>query len=649
MPRRCTIALTDQAFSTVGLVLAVLPLVISAIEHYNEGLKPLKDFVRWKITIRNLIVGLRTQKALFRNTLEQLLGGLVTDQTELSVLLDDPAGSGWKSPKLETDLKQRLRHSFDVYIENVVAMDSHVCALEEHIGLDVYGKVCQSCDNKLRKMLIKSLVQPRWNDARSHKKAWKKFIVCLSQRHQEHLLSRMAQTNFNLKNLTKDSIDLEPTRLARRRGTEPFRKVRDCARDLHVIFRERWCCTCNYTHGANLQLETRNTECTPSFRVLFPSVASSQTQSLNTIWKETVIRPVDEGVRCVTDERLAYKDVQLSGRLASLAVTSTNCQVAMVSSTTRVNIFEGPDTCQDHQPSALTTFLRKGKVKRVAWAKEVDNEQETKSSYNFYQQAVSNPKVQKTSLTTDTTHIRISSLCHALKDANCKGKVEECLGHLTDQDRQLGVWIVGQHSLSAGPETMTLREILSRGMSPYPGDGPRAPLSTLKSRLELAATLSSTALQLQNTPWLDSDWNSEDVLFHTGIAAHPYITKLFDTDAGQREGLEKIGEPTPVRNKTIFNLGVLLLEIFFRRPLDHFKTAADSPIFTEFSIAKRLVESLAEEASARYADAVTACIYGDFGRGVKDHNFDNDAFRQAVYDHVITPLEEDWRHFNGIR
>ena len=182
--------------------------------------------MKWKTTIRNLIVGLRTQKALFRNTLEQLLGGLVTDQTELSVLLDDPAGSGWKSPKLETDLKQWLRHSFDVYIENVVTMDSLVCALEEHVGLDIHGKVCQSCDNKLRNMLIKPLVQPRWSDARSHKKAWKKFIVCLSQRHQEHLLSRMAQTNFNLNNLTNDSIDLEPTRMARRRGTKPFRKIR---------------------------------------------------------------------------------------------------------------------------------------------------------------------------------------------------------------------------------------------------------------------------------------------------------------------------------------------------------------------------------------------------------------------------------------
>ena len=137
--RRCTIALTNRTLSVVGLVLAGLPLVISAI----EGLKPLKHFVKWKTTIGILIVDLCTQKALFRNTLEQLLGGLVTDQTELSVLLDDPAGSGWKSPKLERDLKQRLRHSFDVYIENVKTMHRLVCALEKHVGLDIGDRVCQ--------------------------------------------------------------------------------------------------------------------------------------------------------------------------------------------------------------------------------------------------------------------------------------------------------------------------------------------------------------------------------------------------------------------------------------------------------------------------------------------------------------------------
>ena len=238
--------------------------------------------------------------------------------------------------------------------------------------------------------------------------------------------------------------------------------------------------------------------------MLFPSVRSSQTQTWHTTWKEVVIRPVDQGTRSIADEHSDCKDVQLSGGLASLSVTSTNCQESTISSIPQVNPFKNGYASQDHQSSTLTTFFRKEKKENVACASETNTKQASKGSYNVCQQATSNPKAQKASLATDTTCIRISSLCLALKDADCRGKVEECLGHLTDQDRQLGVYLIGQHSLTTGPETMTLQDILSQGMSLYLGHAPRIPLSTLKFRLELAATLSSTALQLQTTPWLDS-------------------------------------------------------------------------------------------------------------------------------------------------
>ena len=142
-PPRASFAFADHACMIIGLVLAVLPLIISALEHYNEGLKPLKDFMRYNIVIRKLIVDLLTQKALFRNTLEKLLGGLVTDDVAVALLLDDPVGPGWKSKKLESDLRLRLRHSFVVYMENVTDMDGLVVSLKENMGLDSQGKVCQ--------------------------------------------------------------------------------------------------------------------------------------------------------------------------------------------------------------------------------------------------------------------------------------------------------------------------------------------------------------------------------------------------------------------------------------------------------------------------------------------------------------------------
>ena len=344
------------------------------------------------------------------------------------------------------------------------------------------------------------------------------------------------------------------------------------------------------------------------------------------------------------DKHLNSVDTRASRSLASVTVTDASSRVDVCSSTLHLGSNGTSTASQAHFPSTLATLLRKEK-KKVTWASRAELNLKPESSGHAGAQTIPNPSLHEASLRTDTTIISISNLCHALNDAQYKGEVEKCLGHLTGDGSPLGVYVIGQRSPSTALKTVTLRDILTREMSPYLVDAPEVPLLTPKFRLKLATTLASTALQLQTTPWLNSSWDSHDVLFHTGIAADPYITKGFDSEANQPEDHVKLAKPSPVRNESIFNLGVLLLELCLGK-LDYFRTPEDSSIFTEFCIAKRLVENLAEEASSGYADAVTACIYCDFGREVKDHSLDNDAFRQAVYEYVVTPLDEDWRHFN---
>lgn len=126
----------------LGLVLAVLPLIISALEHYNEGLKPLKDFIRYKQVIRELVVDLGTQRALFRNTLEKLLSGSVASDVTLALLLEHPGGERWQDGELALDLKRRLQGSFTVYMESVRDMDNLTEVLKDKMGLDAGGKAC---------------------------------------------------------------------------------------------------------------------------------------------------------------------------------------------------------------------------------------------------------------------------------------------------------------------------------------------------------------------------------------------------------------------------------------------------------------------------------------------------------------------------
>ena len=103
----------------------------------------MEDFLRWRAVNRTLAVDLLTQKVLYRNILEKLLGSLVTDPVCLALLLEDPFGMGWKNGRLHGELKRRLRNSFNVYVENDTDMAALVCSLEESIGLDTRGIVRQ--------------------------------------------------------------------------------------------------------------------------------------------------------------------------------------------------------------------------------------------------------------------------------------------------------------------------------------------------------------------------------------------------------------------------------------------------------------------------------------------------------------------------
>ena len=140
------IALQHLTDRDTGLVLAMLPLIISALEHYNEGWRPLRDFVKYKQVIRQIVTDLSTQEVLFRNTLELLLSGSVASDTELKHLLEHPSGEAWHDEALGLDLKRRLQDSFLVYMESVQDMQSLLDTLRGKVGLDSYGNVCTSSD-----------------------------------------------------------------------------------------------------------------------------------------------------------------------------------------------------------------------------------------------------------------------------------------------------------------------------------------------------------------------------------------------------------------------------------------------------------------------------------------------------------------------
>ena len=466
--------------------------------------------------------------------------------------------------------------------------------------------------------------------------------MCLSRKDHEKILARMDQDNRNLKNLTKDSLDLEPVRLHRRKVAEPFRKIRDYAKSLHKVLKFGWSCTCKHTHSANLRLEIRECDAAPSFRVLFPASGISLMHS--SVWQATDIRPLAEEVVEVTSPPGRDDTLQMTTEMASLSVTDSKTYKSIVSSSLRFSVGMA---LPDHTEAIVGQRKKSAQSsKKVSWAKSTkdnDNEHGAGASRNDINTSAS-PQIGQ--LESSLKRSRIHDLCHVLAKMPSMHPHETCLGCLVDEDRYLGVYANGSHS---GTSTSTLDDILQNLVPP--DQGPHMNV-TKKQRLQIAVTLASTALQLQETAWVDGCWGKKDILFHHGHLEDPYISKMFQKEVpelqqpnsrGKKDALSSI---SPIRNEALFNLGVLLLELSYGKSLDDFKSAEDPPIFTEYAIARRLVEDLTEEAASGYVDAVRACIFCDFRTKINSMSLDNDSFRQAVYNDVVVPLEEEWKHWN---
>ena len=486
--------------------------------------------------------------------------------------------------------------------------------------------------------------------------------MCLSKKEHEALLARMEKDNRNLKNLTKDSLDLEPIRQSRRRASEPFRKIRDYARSLHSVLKLGWSCTCRNPHSANLRLEMRDCGAAPSFRVLFPFTNHSSTTPT---WQETDIRPLNDGENRTLRHHSDEADLQLAAGLASVTLSSTNAKshMAMVSSSYILSAV-GKSPIDQNNLHSRRGARAAAVAKKVAWASETQEKWDQPRGNSLSSgdgptesRVVLAPNQASHSAMDSLRLTKIANLCHALHQFQCDERHEICLGCLVHEDRSLGVYALRQQPRSWA-NTVTLHDILKRpssrssnhGVSTPQMDVSAIPHLSKKHRLQLAVTLASTALQLQTTPWLESKWSKEDILFHNGLPEHPYISKTFEKDANAMEAPDhpKKDFSSPIRNESMFNLGVILLELSFGKSLDQLKIEEDPDIYTEYAIARRLVDTLADEESPGYANAAWACIYCDFGSKVKSPSLDNEAFRQAVYDDVVVPLEEEWKHWNGI-
>lgn len=124
-----------SGIEVIGLVLGILPLVISAGENYKKGFEPLVRWKRFKFVFRDFITSVDIQRQMFQLVSKKLLIRVQLPPDEKRRLLTVPNYEGWTQPETIEAIRLRLGDSYDVCMEILRAMKTDLMDLQEMMSL----------------------------------------------------------------------------------------------------------------------------------------------------------------------------------------------------------------------------------------------------------------------------------------------------------------------------------------------------------------------------------------------------------------------------------------------------------------------------------------------------------------------------------
>ncbi|KAI0860591.1 hypothetical protein F4860DRAFT_198645 [Xylaria cubensis] len=128
-----------SGFEVVGKVLDAIPLLVSALKHYQRVMKTIPLARRRAEVMQFLALALSTEQLILRNTCETLLAEINLE--DMIHLLAEPFGPLWQDPYIKALVERRLYHSLKDFETLVYSMKEAVEEIRSKLGLGPYFKV----------------------------------------------------------------------------------------------------------------------------------------------------------------------------------------------------------------------------------------------------------------------------------------------------------------------------------------------------------------------------------------------------------------------------------------------------------------------------------------------------------------------------
>ncbi|KAI0185433.1 hypothetical protein EV127DRAFT_348325 [Xylaria flabelliformis] len=222
-----------SGFEVVGIVLGAIPLLVSALEHYERGMKTIQIVRRRAKVMHSLATALSTEQTILRNTCETLLGGII-DPEDMKPLLAEPFGSLWQDPGTKALVERRLDHTLKDFKTLVYSMKEAVEEIRSKLGLGPGFEV-------------------RFDDGPIGKRDMIKIALQFST--HEDSLKRLADINQKLDLMMTGNLRNEPYRKVRSQE-KLFNLLQAISRSIYNALRSSLSCTCAQSHGVSFGLPT---------------------------------------------------------------------------------------------------------------------------------------------------------------------------------------------------------------------------------------------------------------------------------------------------------------------------------------------------------------------------------------------------------
>jgi hypothetical protein len=121
-------------FEVAGLALAVLPVLFTVLQRYDDILSPLSRFKRFAKEARSYCKEIEIQRTIFRNECRNLLEEIV-DHDAASGMLNSPTQPAWSNKRLDEQLAKQLGESLHACLAITALIEERLAHIhEESLG-----------------------------------------------------------------------------------------------------------------------------------------------------------------------------------------------------------------------------------------------------------------------------------------------------------------------------------------------------------------------------------------------------------------------------------------------------------------------------------------------------------------------------------